>query len=1153
MGTVSRVRRSSTSGSPTRLAAAVVVLLGGLVGSAVLTSPASAAGGPLGWSTPTQVDHQAPYNFGLNLAGVSCPSTSLCVAVDDAGDVLTSTDPAGGAGAWTVTDVDGSHALSGVSCPSTSLCVAVDSAGDVLSSTDPTGGGAAWNVVNVIEDDRIVGVSCSSTSLCVAVDVDGNVLASSDPTGGAGDWSSTEVVSGNLLSVSCPSDSLCVATDNAGHVVTTADPTGGAGAWTVTDVDGSKYLDGVSCASTAQCVAVDESGNVVTSTDPTGGAGQWSIADVTGGSEIEGVSCASTSQCVAVADGAVVTSTDPGGGAGQWTAADVDNGDYLFGVSCPSTSLCVATDDEGDVATSADPTGGSSAWTPAGVDGTDFPDGVSCPTTSLCVAVDSSGNVLTSADASDGSPTWNVADVDGSNGLVSVSCPSASLCVAVDQEGNVVRSTDPTGGAGAWSVLAVDGASGLYGVSCPSTALCVATDWAGDAVTSTDPSGGAGTWKVTDVDGSNHLFGISCPSTTLCVSTDWNGDVVTSTDPTGGAAHWSAASVNDGSKAFSVSCPSASLCVAADNAGDMITSTDPTGGPSAWTVTNVDGGTPIDSVSCSSDSQCIAVDAHGGAVTSTAPDGGAASWNVVDVDSANDLSAVSCPADSLCVAFDSSGDVLVGLGTPAVDAVSPPAGSTVGGTPVTVTGTGLTGATGVEFGGSAATVVGTCTFTTCDVLAPAGSTGPVAVVVTTPEGTSSSTAGAQNTYTYVAPASPEAYHPLAPVRICDTRSGQTKAACPAGATLGANGTVTVTAAGNGGVPASGATAVVVNVTVADTTSRSHLTVFPGGEPEPTASNLNWSTGQNVPNLVTVALSASGTFEAENFAGSADVIVDVEGYYGAGDPGQGLYDALATPARICDTRAGNPSGLTGGATQCTGLTPAAGTPLGVTVDGLAGVPSTGVGAVVLNVTAVRPTASGHLTVYPAGGSAPLASNVNYTAGEVVPNRVVVPVGTGGVVEVLSSAGHPDVLVDVAGWFTDDSDSSATGARFVPAVTPTRVCDTRSGLSYATPCAGETLGAGTTLAVTVAGADAVPADATAVVLNVTAADTTAASHLTVSPAGDPVPTVSDLNWTAGKNVPNLVIATVGAGGQVDLTDFAGSTDVIVDVVGWFVTPV
>ena len=66
----------------------------------------------------------------------------------------------------------------------------------------------------------------------------------------------------------------------------------------------------------------------------------------------------------------------------------------------------------------------------------------------------------------------------------------------------------------------------------------------------------------------------------------------------------------------------------------------------------------------------------------------------------------------------------------------------------------------------------------------------------------------------------------------------------------------------------------------------------------------------MPNLVTVGLSAAGTFEAENLNGSADVIVDVEGYYGPGSAGTGLYNALSTPARICDTRAGNPSGLAG---------------------------------------------------------------------------------------------------------------------------------------------------------------------------------------------------------------------------------------------------
>ena len=109
-----------------------------------------------------------------------------------------------------------------------------------------------------------------------------------------------------------------------------------------------------------------------------------------------------------------------------------------------------------------------------------------------------------------------------------------------------------------------------------------------------------------------------------------------------------------------------------------------------------------------------------------------------------------------------------------------------------------------------------------------------------------------------------------------------------------DGTVTVTAEGNGGVPASGVSAVVANVTVADTSAQSHLTVFPGGQTEPTASNLNWVAGQTVPNLVTVGLSAAGTFEAENLSGTADVIVDIEGYYGAGVRARGCTTPSPPP-------------------------------------------------------------------------------------------------------------------------------------------------------------------------------------------------------------------------------------------------------------------
>src|SRR5438445_10673591 len=81
-----------------------------------------------------------------SLPAASCPSSSLCVAVDVNGNVVTSSNPTGGATAWRVTNVDGSNALTGVSCPSSVFCVAVDGSGNVATSSNPTGGAAAWTV-----------------------------------------------------------------------------------------------------------------------------------------------------------------------------------------------------------------------------------------------------------------------------------------------------------------------------------------------------------------------------------------------------------------------------------------------------------------------------------------------------------------------------------------------------------------------------------------------------------------------------------------------------------------------------------------------------------------------------------------------------------------------------------------------------------------------------------------------------------------------------------------------------------------------------------------------------------------------------------------------------------------------------------------------
>ena len=313
-----------------------------------------------------------------------------------------------GPSSWTVAQVDPNDNLEAVSCPTADLCVALGLDGSLLTSTDPTGGATAWSVTNV-GDTTLDAVSCPTVSLCVAVGDDGNVMTSTDPTGGAAAWTITPADPSpgtiGLRAASCPSVDLCVLVDDDGDVVTSTDPTGGAAAWMVTSVDPT--LGGnvsVACASANLCVVVGGlsnnggSGEVVTSTNPTGGASAWTVTSLA--DPLVSVSCPSASLCVVVdLGGDLLTSADPTGGASAWTAADVDSdvGQYEpQGVSCPSVHLCVAiVDSNGDVATSTDPLGGSTSWTVTSVDAAGGVNDVSCPTVSLCVAVDGSGDVVT--------------------------------------------------------------------------------------------------------------------------------------------------------------------------------------------------------------------------------------------------------------------------------------------------------------------------------------------------------------------------------------------------------------------------------------------------------------------------------------------------------------------------------------------------------------------------------------------------------------------------------------------------------------------------------------------------------------------------------------------------------------------------------------
>ncbi len=307
-----------------------------------------------------------------------------------------------------------------------------------------------------------------------------------------------------------------------------------------------------------------------------------------------------------------------------------------------------------------------------------------------------------------------------------------------------------------------------------------------------------------------------------------------------------------------------------------------------------------------------------------------------------------------------------------------------------------------------------------------------------------------------------------------------------------------------------------------------------GIPQPLASSLNWTAGQTVPNLVEVALGPTGQVNVFNAAGSADVIVDVEGYVTtpAATPGpSGLFNAV-TPSRILDTRNGTGSATPGGS-----IGPNSTITLPVAGDGV--VPPSGAAAVVLNVTVTRPSAASYLTVFPTGNR-PLASNLNFAAGQTVPNRVIVPLNASGSISFYNAYGSVDVIADISGWLTDASNPSATGSRFAP-VAPARLLDTRIA---------QKLGPNQSMSVAIAGNGPIPnAGVLAVVLNVTVTGPTASSYLTAWPDGDQRPLSSDLNFTAGQTVPNMVVVKVGTDGRINVYNAAGSTDVVIDVMGWY----
>ena len=265
------------------------------------------------------------------------------------------------------------------------------------------------------------------------------------------------------------------------------------------------------------------------------------------------------------------------------------------------------------------------------------------------------------------------------------------------------------------------------------------------------------------------------------------------------------------------------------------------------------------------------------------------------------------------------------------------------------------------------------------------------------------------------PAKEPGYVPLSPVRLLDTRNGT---GAPAGFAA-AGSTTEVHVAGMGGVAAT-AKAVALNVTVTQPKSSGFVTAYPCGQSRPTASNLNYTSGLTIPNLVVLALPASGKVCLYTSA-ETHLVADVDGYFSKDSDFEPM-----SPRRLVDTRSAvNPA-----------IKVPAGSTLQVQTTARYGIPDDAA-AVSLNVTAVDPSGSGYLTTFPCGTTRPTASTLNYVKGQVIPNAVLSKTGSGGNVCIYTLAAV-HLVVDVNGWFPSGTDFRS--------MSPERLLDTRSGLGH-----------------------------------------------------------------------------------------------------------
>jgi uncharacterized repeat protein (TIGR03803 family) len=435
------------------------------------------------------------------------------------------------------------------------------------------------------------------------------------------------------------------------------------------------------------------------------------------------------------------------------------------------------------------------------------------------------------------------------------------------------------------------------------------------------------------------------------------------------------------------------------------------------------------------------------------------------------------------------------------------------GTPVTILGANLTGATNLTFNGTPATILSN-TGSAITTTVPAGAT----------SGTVQVTVGGNNlvSNTNFQVVGPIQFVAVAPCRLIDTRNGNPIQG-------GTSQNFTIPQLGGCGIPSSAA-AYSLNVTVAPHGPLGYLTIWPQGEIQPYVSTMNSTDGRIKANagIVPSGNNAVSVYVSD----TTDVILDIDGYFTT--PNSQTYEFYPlTPCRVVDTRVGS------------GFPPALGPPSlqAQTPRDLPILSSSCLNGITnplaysFNVTVVPSPAGqplGYLTVWPTGQTQPYVSTLNNPTATVVANAAIVPAASNGDVDVYAY-NSTDLIIDINGYFAAPGQN---GLSLYP-VAPCRVLDTRNNNGQ--PWQGQRVA-------NVEGSPcAPPNNAKSYVFNATVAPPGSMPYLALWPDGQQQPIVSTLNAYDGFITSNMAIVPT-TNGSIDAYA-AGLTQLILDISGYF----